>query len=397
MIKVKLMILLMFLPLTGCITLDDIRNGDFSNITDYKSKPAEFNKEEHIEGVARIMSIDVDSKNQPHIIADQGGSPLSHFYDRIKGKWYASSFDCGGTQAYNPHIEINKKNQAWYSVVKWHPDGMGLMIREDINEKNQPVLKYVPTTGGMGNGKLPCSNLSIEYSRNNTVIVYGGNGGHWQRYEWDGANLNGLESGGIGVNRGGEKNFFDISRADENVWHGCTELSYNNSVRSNHGKRAIDWGDKDTYWGWAGHDEVYPVVVADYVEPQTAYMLIDYKSFGGPGIMMNIWKGDNDQGDGHFVFPVNDLLNIDSRGMSGMKRYEPQACPALNGGIYVCYNHGNHIIIAYIPSDIQIWANIIQVAKFDGTRGTICCDHKGNIHVVYLKGGIKYRRLEGIQ
>jgi hypothetical protein len=376
--------------LSGCASIK------WAPYTNYISKPLKFDKVEQIEGHARIMSIAVDSKNQPHIISDQGGTPISYFYDRIKGKWESSTFNCGGTQAYNPHIEINKTDQAWYSVVEWFPDGMGLLVREDINENDSAVLAYSPTTGGMGPGKLPVSNLSLEYSRKNTAIVYGGNGGSWRRFDWSGGNLLGREAGNIGVARGGEKNFFAISRADETVWHGCTELSYNNSLRSRNGKRAVNWGDKDTYWRWAGHDEVYPIVVADSIEPQTAYMLIDYKSFGGPGIMMNIWKGDNENGDGHFVFPVNNLLNLDGRGMTGMHRHEPQACAAKNGGIYVCYSRGRDIIITYVPSDVTEWHETVQVAKFDGSLGTICCDSEGNIHVVYLNAGLKYRRIKGM-
>ena len=394
---------------SGCLTLNDLDWGEIigendTPITEPDSPETPTDDGELVGGNARIMSIATDSKNQPHIIADVGGTSVNYFYDKIGNKWSEITFNSGGEspQAYNPHIEINEDDQAWYSVVKWYSHGMGMMLRENMAKSPTQVLMYSRTTGGMGNGKLPCSNLSIDVKSKNKCIVYGGNGGLWERYNWTGSNFQSLSTGTIDVGQGGEKNYFHISRAKYvkqggdtyAIWHGCSDWSYNNSLRKANYRGEINWINRDKYGSWAGYDECYPIVVGDNIEPQTAYLATDYTQFGGPGLMMNIWKGNNNEGDGNFVFPIHDLLNIDSRGTSGMGRYEPQLYPAKSGGVWICYNNGSNIHIKYIPSTITSANQIVPLTNFVGTRGTICCDKKGDIHVAYLHNGVKYRKIK---
>lgn len=359
--------------------------------------------EENVGSVGRLVDIATDSQSQPHIIADVGGSNRSYFYDKIGSRWLTPYyFDSGGQsgQSYNPHIEINKRNQAWYSVVKWYSQGMGLMFRNNMATSPTKVIKYTSTTGGAGG--LPVSNLGIDPDSYNRCVAYGGNGGWYDKVVWNGSSFASEGIGSLGVLKGGEKNYFYISRAgnfahrgglNQPVWHGCTDGSYNNSVRKQAGKGPVNWVDWGHYIAYTGNDGCYPMVVGDSVEPQTAYFFTDYKQYGGPGVMMNVWKGSGTGGDGHFVFNGSNLLNVDPNGTSGLRRYEPQMCPDNNGGVWVCYTAGSNIRIRYIPSDIKSAADMGPITQFSGARGTICMDKDGNLHVAYIKGGVKYRKL----
>ncbi|MBU0679247.1 MAG: VCBS repeat-containing protein [Verrucomicrobia bacterium] len=357
--------------------------------------------EEYLGANGRLPHIATDSKDQPHVVVDIGGSTVNYFYDKIGGSWQTSSYNSGGqsAQAYNPHIEINEFDQAWISVVKWYSHGMGMMLRE--NMATSPVFrKYSATTGGAGG--LPVSNLSIDPTINNQSVVYGGNGGYWEKVGWNGSAFYSLGTGNMGTGSGGEKNYFWISKAGDfnhpggkvqAVWHACTDWSYQNSVRAEAGKGRQVWANFGTY-PYMGDDGAYPIVVSDNVEPQTAYIANDFGKFGGPGIVMNIWKGDNTSGDGHFVFSASGLLIIDASGTSGLRRFEPQLYPANNGGVWVCYQAGSLMRVRYIPSDVTSAAQIGEGATFTGVMGALCVDKAGDLHVVYNNAGIKYRKLE---
>lgn len=359
-------------------------------------------------GIGRLMHIATDSLNQPHIVSDVGGQSINYFYDKIGSTWLVSSYNSGGSssQSYNPRIEINNSDQAWISVVKWWQDGMGMMVRNTMATTPSAVVKYSATTGGAGG--LPVSNLSLDPTTENRSVVYGGNGGHYEKVLWN-AGANSFQSEGTGsldTGPGGEKNFFHVSRAgnfqhggngfgNQAVWHSCSDYSYNNSVRKSYGKSAVGWASFGSY-PWMGDDGCYPCVVGDNVEHQTAYLLSDYTQFGGPGLALNVWRASNAQGDGDFAFSeYGGLLIIDANGTSSARRFEPQLCAAKEGGAWACYTVGSELHIRYIPSDITGAGDLGPVTKWAGGRGSICADNQGNLHVTYLNGGsVKYRKLE---
>jgi len=351
-------------------------------------------------GDGRLPSIAVDTYNQPHIVMDVGSTPLNYFYDKLATGWNVWTYNSGGSQSYNPHIEINDFNQAWISIVKWWPQGMGMFLVNDV-ASSPTLLKYSGTKGGTGG--LPISNLSLDPSKNNESVVYGGNGGNYEKVYWNGVEFASGGTGSMGGSlSGGEKNYFWISRAGEfahagginqPVWHACTDYNYNNTVRSLSGKDPVVWANYATY-PYMGNDGAYPIVVSDSVEPQTAYLLNDYKSYGGPGIVMNIWKATDNSGNGAFVRSASGLIVVDSEGISGLRRYEPQAYPANKGGVWLCYSTGNgKVRIRYAPSSITSAADLTNFIEFPGMRGAICVDQQGNLHVAYLNGGLKYRKI----
>jgi hypothetical protein len=360
--------------------------------------------EEFVGVYGRLPHIATDSKSQPHIIVDLPGSSVNYFYDKIGSSWLTSSYNSGGSQSFNPHIEINDNDQAWMSIVKWYPQGMGMFVRDNMS--TAPVIrKYSGTTGGTGG--LPVSNLSIDPTINNKAVVYGGNGGKFDKVAWNGSSFYSEGTGTLDTGSGGEKNYFWVSRAgnvqhgrgggglfgNQAVWHSCSDWSYNNSLRKSNNKLPIHWANFAVYTGM-GDDGAYPCIVGDSVEPQTAYMCMDLTQFSGQGLVMNIWKGTTDTGDGNLIFSKNGLLVVDPNGTSGLRRFEPQLYPCQSGGTWICYTVGGTIYVRHIPSDTTSAADLGPITQFTGVRGAICEDRDGNLHVVYSNGGIRYRKLE---
>lgn len=254
------------------------------------------------------------------------------------------------------------------------------MARIDAAFNASDVIAYIPTQGGMPAGSLPVGLCSIEPNSEDTVVVYAGNGGHWQKYLLDGQKLLSIATGIIECGRGGEKNGFDISA--KNVWHVCSDWSYNNDGRN---ASPLNWLDVDTYINWIGHDTCYPAVVGDSEEDQTAYLLTDLTQFGGPGLMFQIYR------NGSFLAPLNYLFNLDPNGTSGSIRYPPQACASNNTGIYVAYQVDNTTLIKYISPD----GNVELIKEFVGSRPSITVDSEEKLHICYIKDGIRYRRIDG--
>ena len=354
-------------------------------------------------GTGRLPHIATDTANQPHIVTDMGGSSINYFYHKIGASWSSSSFNSGGSQSYNPRIEINNNNQAWVSIVKWWPQGMGMFVMANMSTA-PTILKYSGTTGGTGG--LPVSNLSLDPTVNNKAVVYGGNGGWFEKVGWNGAAFVGEGVGTLDTGSGGEKNFFHVSRAgnvqhggggggifgNHAMWHSCSDWSYNNSLRKSNNRLPIHWANFGTYPGM-GDDGCYPCIVGDSVEPQTAYMTMDLTQYSGQGLVVNIWKGSNSAGDGNLVFSRNGLLVVDPIGTSGLRRFEPQLCPAKDGGAWICYTAAGNIRVRHIPSDTTSAADLGPITQFPGGRGAICADSDGNLHVVYFNGGLCYRKL----
>ena len=79
--------------------------------------------EKTVGSTGRLADIDVDSNNRPHIACDVWGSGYVYFYDKVDDSdtWLTAYYNSGGSQFFNPHIEINKDDQAWISGVMWYP------------------------------------------------------------------------------------------------------------------------------------------------------------------------------------------------------------------------------------------------------------------------------------
>jgi hypothetical protein len=132
----------------------------------------------------------------------------------------------------------------------------------------------------------------------------------------------------------------------------------------------------------------YPIVKGDLVNQKDAYLALDLKSYGGPGIVLNVWR------NGSMVFSPSSLLLIDGNGYSDSKRFEPQMCASIYGGAYIAYTvPGPHVKVVYIPHDVATSADCKLIAEFPGQRVAIAEDYSGMLHLAYLNSGLKYRTI----
>ena len=86
---------------------------------------------------------------------------------------------------------------------------------------------------------------------------------------------------------------------------------------------------------------------------------------------------------------------VDYYGRAGVRRYSVSAYPANKGGVWICYvtTYGT-VKIVYAPSTTTRTADLGPSIEFAGYTAAVTVDSKGDLHVVYSNGGIKYRKIE---
>lgn len=362
--------------------------------------------EEVVGANGRLSSIYMDSWDQPHLVCD--GTSMAYFYDKIGGTWRSSALDVGlygFGQYYNPHLEIDPLDRAWCSGIL--VSGLGVILREDM--KSNPSRPYF--SNQRVNGAWDSGNLSLDPSLPNEAVLMSAYG-YWKKVVYSASSSSRVVPGASGrmyAGQDGEKKGFWISKkggangkgsvlhADgttHGVWHlaicgyGNTwPNQYQNSVRSAQGLSQVTWARYSGYTYSMGDDGVYPDCVADNKEPERAYMVADF-SVGGRynntcGIAMNIWTGSA------MKFSTYYLLVIDRYGTSGMRRYAPQLAPAKDGGAFVTWTRGGRVKVMYISPE-GIKGSEWDVAA--GRWSDICADSKGNLHIVYNNGSIRYQK-----
>jgi hypothetical protein len=335
--------------------------------------------EEVVGSGGRIPTIATDTMNMPHIASDVGGQGKVLLFNKQGNSWSGSSYNTGGSQFYNPRIEINDFNQAWISGAMWWPQGMGLIFISNI-ASNPTVSKFVYTTGGFGG--LPIGMVGIDPTKKDEAIVWAGNGGYWEKY---GSSLSSSGQGQMNIGGGGEKNAFSISKTG-NVWHAATDYSYQNSIRSNAGLGELYWSDFGAYPD-QGDDGSYLNIIADSEDPKVAYLTSSRRG----GVAINIFDGER------LLYPSTGLYLIDNSAAlfgNGLRRYSPQVAAAQGGGAFVCWTHSNnHIYIKYISSQGKSqFGETVDVGA--GNMCAITTDSEGQIHIAYNNGGVKYRKIQ---
>ena len=200
-------------------------------------------------------------------------------------------------------------------------------------------------------------------------------------------------SGNVGSFPEVDKNILWISKVldkkEDPVFHFCTDLYYQNTVRAEQGLSLIAWVNAYTYADLLVSDGCYPGLVSDNAEAHKAYLAVAFTSGAGPqqGIYLNIMRSNS------LIFNPNSLLCLDANGSTGAEIFPPQMYPAQRGGTWMCYTKNGYILISYIPSDVNSAADCSYYTVSQGTRGTICVDDEDNIHLTYDNNGFKYRKL----
>lgn len=338
-------------------------------------------------------SIAVDSKNLPHIIIDQGTSKELYIFHKIDRTWSQSLFAKGdpkgtykASRLYMPHIEIDKRDRAWISCKfgckEWGTMmGQGLWLIDNVTTNpNQKWFKNVNVHKGN-------ANISLNKYDATSGIMLGSNG-LWQEIE-DDSSLS--TKGQIKLGPSGEKVRFLIAGISQayGIWH-AVMCGYSKSDSfygyKNGSKQAnVAWADHLRY-PEMGSDMIHPGIGVDNVKPDMCYMSVIYT----PGVLINIWDGTK------MLFPKNSLAVVSKKGTMGTDRFGPQWAPALGGGAYLTWIQDNSVMMVYIGQDGSI--NNLQEgnsrAICAGSNASICTDVNGDIHLAYVNGGMRYRKIE---
>ena len=342
-------------------------------------------------GVHRT-TIAVDSLNQPHILADKG-NPLVYIYHKVGGGWSESLFASAGEydteRIYLPHIEIDSKDRAWISAwvtYKSHPDpvatcGQGVWLLGNVATAPSQLWYnkiYLTWSNGM---------LSLDPNFPNQCVVMARDG-DWEKLN---AQAQSIDSGKMFCGQSGEKLRFLISPnpGGPGVWHANTSgwneyhSAYQNSVRHAAGEQPVTWAG---YWAYPeqGDDMRHQSIGIDLVNPQAAYMAVAYN----PGVVINIWDGEK------MVFPKASLpvvADAPAQHGNGSDRFGPQWTPASGGGAFLCWSTGaGKVKLKYI----DIAGNMDAAVKVtDGSNCAMATDPEGDVHIAYVNGGMRYRKL----
>lgn len=355
-------------------------------------------------GSGRIPSIAVDSRGQPHIVAD-GGSMI-YLYDKIGDQWRALVKDAArlvnAPQFYNPAIEIDSKDRAWISGVTWAPaGGIGVIVRDNISLNPSDFGSFPLSRAG---ARYPVGLLSIDPAFPDQAIVMGSSGG-WQRAIRENGSTRLADSGNLPFGDGGEKTAFWISKAGSvahadgsvrAVWHGAMGgyygdySAYINSLMHARGERRIVWANYPNY-PTMKDDGSYVRVVSDNLDPEVAYITCDFSAGGkhaGAGIGMNIYNGSG------MNFAPNNILFLDRAGTAGIRRLGPQSTPAKDGGVFVVWARGGRVKMRFVPPtarSINDCGPEWDLAA--GGPAAVTTDEDGNLHLAYTRGGQVFYRL----
>jgi hypothetical protein len=350
----------------------------------------------------RLASIAVDSRGHPHIVAD--GGTFAYFADRVDGQWINHAMNVGSIystkQYYNPHIEIDSKDRAWYSGILFGNDmGMAFLIRDGIDSATTSPDASRFTRSNVMPYSWPVGLMSLDPGKPDEMVAFASQG-YYQRFAYGPQLIAGPIGGKLWAYNGGEKNGFWISKAgdvlhnDGNhaVWHACTDTGYQNSIRAQY-KDFVNWCSWEVYSGMGlGDDGAYVSVHSPLDAPLDAYLAVGIPPrYGGGKCLVNVWRSSSDGTGGLLAFQPGALL--DMGGSSGAHRYAPQWA-AGRGGCWLAYQtYAGAVRVVYVPRGVSSMADCGPSVEFPGNTPAICVDAAGDLHVAYQREGIRYRKI----
>lgn len=168
--------------------------------------------------------------------------------------------------------------------------------------------------------------------------------------------------------------------------HGYT--GHPGMYRSSKYPTPVAWSDADFYTDQRV-DMCHPSICADRVNPEICYIGAAYESIG---ILAQIVVANKP------MFATTNLLLVSKGGALGIDRYGPQMAPAADGGVFIAYckgpstgsGRGGRIKVRYLSPLGQL-EDPVDVC--DGRVPTLATDTRGQLHMIYERGGMKYRRI----
>ena len=353
--------------------------------------------------------IAVDSQNQPHIVTIKGGTEL-HLFHRLAGLWQGGFF--AGLAEYHPTssdfnrpiIEVDAKDRAWVMSGLW---GDPVVAHQNCPVGSGPAVWLVNSVA-TGPAKQPCfgphdfpgnwfhgghgMDLALDPHFPDQAVV---GDGRYSIY----LTADGVVPGTIGLEcgHGGEKTEIAVGPVDggPGVFHALAGRGNDGTGFPYDGTYVNSAMPKQEAWVLA---EVYPHMLEqeggwwslgiDWENPQAAYIYAPLV-----GTTINIWDGTK------MLYPPDNLYVVDASAAdcgNGMYRYTANWAPALGGGAFLCWtgpvNGVNHVRLKYLTHTSEsAYGPIVDIAP--GNQCSIATDTNGNVHVVYMNGDVKYRKL----
>jgi len=379
-------------PGQDAVAGSDVRPDTVPPLPKIKSGVAKIGKEE-VPGAAsgfRSVSIAVDSLAQPHIVVEKYGSGL-YAYHRISGSWKAKEpwFAPGGKTG-SVHMEIDAADRAWVSLTTFKSGDANITGEWVVllgSMKTKPTQLWAknirPYTGFSGN-------LSIDLRYPNSCWRMGGQPHPTYKFNSAGGYTKDVT---MSPGPSGEGIRFRIASskggAKPGVWHAATGIwtnknngGYQSSTRQAKGLGPTPWISKS--YPVSG-DPYYPSVGVDRKDAEIAYLAAAYQ-----GLIINVWDGKK------MLFPVGKLHQVYASIApfgNGVERFTATWSPALGGGSFLCFtSKDSRIKLAYIsPLGTKHFGKVVDIGP--GSRCAAATDKKGDLHLAYLNGAIRYRKV----
>ncbi len=352
-------------------------------------------------------SVAIDSLGQPHASLVSSGLRDVILYHKIGSRWQGTTWNLANNTGLigtinNSHIEIEPStDRAWVSGIMYKAGdvpntGMAILSRRNVSTSPGAIAfkrEWVLRRRGW-----PLGNVAVDPGIPNRGIVYA-SGGEWQELIASGDSITSGSGYGIFMDvAGGERTTFAISKAapvshpgnngapggSHAVWHAAIgghqsfwPSYYQNSTMSS---KAV-WLDPHHYTSQL-EEWNYPSVCADSEDGRIGYMAGYELDNHSEGLLINVWNGTR------MVRDPKNLIRFD--GNMETRRYGPQMAAASGGGVWVTYSRGGWIYLQYVSQDGTAGGEYSICA---GTQGAIADDGEGGLHMVYLNGGTRYRKL----
>ena len=343
---------------------------------------------------ARALAITFDRLEQPHVMTDRNRNPGLNLYSRIGGRWQAIEpviqKEDHGPMYPTPHIDA--EDRLWFSSGVFRAndtDATSAWVGMMSNVTVSPALQWEHkiedwiTFGGR---------LAIDpHSPGQAWHVTS-----WIPYQIRRYDVSGFagRDGTIELSRGTRTIDFQIAAVDggrsEGIWHVAHAVSYENpaagkSIRPGYWNSTmgayVTWNQRVRSDG-IDSDSTNASLGLDETDPQVAFM-----SAYTDALKMNIWDGARlVYGDTpEVVDPATASLG------NAVAYFSPQWSHAANGGAFLCWTDAERRIrLQHFAVDGQRTPAVAAVIG-PGTQCDLTTDFRGDLHLVYVNGGLQYQ------
>lgn len=332
-------------------------------------------------------SIAVTSNGTPCIVIDKGTDDVIQSFNKVNGSWKERELAHGSkggkydaSRLYMPHVEIDESDRVWVSCKFGCAEygkmlGQGLWLINDLNTFEPSKFSWITASEThKGNGNVAIDRGRIDMARMLATT------GKWLLLN---SNMDRIQHGTLPIGESGEKlrglisPRFNLTGIIHLVSGGYSRQSssYINDTMT----KSIVWANYAQY-PEQGNDMAHPGIGIDVTNPNICYISAPYK-----GVSINVWN------NGALMYSPAALKIIDSKGsMGGPDRFGPQWAPNISGGAFLTWVNNKRIKIVKVSKKGKVGA-IMDICA--GVSPSMCMGKDGTIHLAYVNGGMRYRKL----